>query len=254
MQGDIQFIAARVAHARLRPKRNSFRYRVPYVALPAKALEAKARRGLLSIESMNLFSVRARDYGDGRAAPVVWIREILAQWNLHEADGEIVLVTIPRVLGFAFNPVSFWLCFDAASQLRAVVAEVNNTFGERHFYVCRRDDHAPIGPRDELTAQKVFHVSPFMPVAGHYRFAFAWSEDGLGVRIDLHDEAGLILTTSVAGKREPATSGRLALAFFANPLVMFKVLALIHYQAARLALKGVAAFRKPPPPASFVSR
>lgn len=185
--------------------------------------------------------------------PVAWIRDILARSNISEADGEIVLVTIPRVLGFVFNPVSFWLCFDVASRLRAVVAEVNNTFGERHFYVCRHDDHRPITPQDQLTNHKIFHVSPFMKVEGHYRFTFAWSEGALGVRIDLHDETGLILTTSVAGKRQAVTSGRLALAFFANPLVMFKVLGLIHYQAARLFLKGVASFRKPAPPASSVS-
>lgn len=254
MPETLAFIAAQVRHARVRPRRNSFGYRVPYLAVPLAALEAGTRHGLLSLGRFNLFAVNARDYGVPDKPAGIWVRDVLQQWQLHEADGEIVLVTMPRILGIAFNPVSFWLCFDRADGLRAVVAEVNNTFGERHFYVCCRDDHAPIAPADELTANKIFHVSPFMKVEGHYRFAFAWAPGKFGVRIDLHDDDGLLLTTAVAGKREPVTNARLALSFFANPLVMFKALTLIHYQAARLALKGIAAFRKPAPPAEIVSR
>lgn len=249
-----QFISASVMHARLRPAPNRFRYRVPYLAVPLSAFEAKSRHGLLSIEGRNLFSVRTGDYGDGTMPAGQWIRGILEQWQLREADGEIVLLTMPRILGFVFNPVSFWMCFDRSSALRAVIAEVNNTFGERHFYVCCRDDHQPIAPDDEVTTAKLFHVSPFMKVEGTYRFAFAWRGDSLGVRIDLHDDDGLLLTTAISGKREALTSRRLAASFFANPLVMFKALTLIHYQAVRLFLKGVAHFRKPPPPAEMVSR
>ncbi len=250
----IEFISASVMHARLRPKQNRFRYTVPYVAIPAAALEAKRGIGLLSIDRANVFSVRRSDYGDGKTAAVDAVRGILDRWNVTAADGEIALVTIPRILGIGFNPVSFWLCCDADGVLRAVVSEVNNTFRERHFYLCAHADQRPIAPRDQITSAKVFHVSPFMKVEGEYRFAFAWSGDALGVRIDLYDADGLILTTSVAGKREPVTNRRLLGAFFANPLVMFKVLGLIHYQAARLFLKGIMPYRKPPPPAEAVTR
>ena len=249
-----QFISARVMHARLRPKQNRFSYRVPYLAVPLAVFEKKSRQGLLSVDGANLFSVRPGDYGDGTLPAAAWIRSILEQWQLRESDGDITLVTMPRILGFVFNPVSFWMCFDRAGALRAVIAEVNNTFGERHFYVCCHDDHRPIGPNDQVTTTKLFHVSPFMKVEGTYRFAFAWSGDAMGMRIDLYDEAGLILTTSVAGKREAVTASRLALSFFGNPLIMFKALTLIHYQAVRLFLKGVSHFRKPPPPAEIVTR
>jgi uncharacterized protein len=249
-----QFISARVMHARLRPKQNRFSYRVPYLAVPLAVFEKKSRQGLLSIDGANLFSVRSGDYGDGTMPAAAWIRSLLEQWQLREADGDITLVTMPRILGFVFNPVSFWMCFDRAGALRAVIAEVNNTFGERHFYVCCHDDHRPIGPNDQVTTTKLFHVSPFMKVEGTYRFAFAWSGEAMGMRIDLYDEAGLILTTSVAGKREAVTASRLALSFFGNPLIMFKALTLIHYQAVRLFLKGVSHFRKPPPPAEIVTR
>lgn len=249
----ISLIAARVMHARFRPRRNAFRYRVPYLALPSAALSAPGRFGLMSVDRRNLFSVRLSDYGHGALHGLDWVRTVLAQQQLGEADGEIVLVTMPRVLGFAFNPVSFWLCFDRAERLRAVISEVNNTFGERHFYVCRHEGHRPIAADDRIEAEKVFHVSPFMKVEGRYVFTFSYDAERLGVRIDLHDAEGLILTTSVAGPRQAATGGALARAFFGNPLLMLKVLGLIHYQALKLWLKGVAHFRKPPPPADAVT-
>jgi hypothetical protein len=253
MSDTIAFLSTRVAHARLRPKRNSFRYRVPYVAIPARLLGARRSFGLFSINALNLFSVRIGDYGHEDHRGLDWVREVLAQRGLREADGDVELVTIPRVLGFAFNPVSFWMCFDRARALRAVIAEVNNTFGERHFYVCAHADRRPIGPDDRLTAEKVFHVSPFMKVEGHYAFTFSAGPDNFGARIDLHDAEGLILTTSLAGRREPLSDRRLALAFVANPLLMLKVLGLIHYQALRLWAKGVAPVRKPAPPTEVVS-
>ena len=245
------FIEAKVTHARRRPKRNAFAYRVPYVALGERALTGGGRFGVLSIDYGNLFSVRTKDYG-GALTGVAFVRDVLRRYEVDQADGEVVLVTIPRMFGFAFNPVSFWLCLDRAARLRAVVAEVNNTFGERHFYVCKHTDHRAIEPQDSLVAEKVFHVSPFMPVEGHYRFAFSWSEASFGARIDLHDADGLILSTSMAGQRKPVTSWRLVRALAANPLLMFKVLGLIHYQAAVLWVKGVRHFRKPPPPAEQI--
>jgi DUF1365 family protein len=253
MNDGIGFISTRVAHGRLRPKRNSFRYSVPYVAVPAGLLGVRRSYGLFTIEGTNLFSVRARDYGHEGREGFAWVRDVIAQRGLHEADGEVVLVTVPRVLGFGFNPVSFWFCLDRAGALRAVIAEVNNTFGERHFYLCAHADRRVIRAQDRLTAEKVFHVSPFMKVEGHYVFSFAYEGERLGVRIDLHDAEGLILTTSVAGRREALSNRRLALTFVTNPLLMLKVLGLIHYQAVRLWAKGVAAFRKPSPPPQAVS-
>jgi len=250
----IEFISATVMHARLRPKRNRFRYRVPYLSIPARELRGATRRGLLSINGTNLFSVRAADYGESGGDAPAWIAGILARFKMSAADGEIVLVTIPRVLGLAFNPVSFWLCFDRGGGLRAVVAEVNNTFGERHFYLCHHDDERPITAQDQVTRAKAFYVSPFIEVAGEYRFAFSWGRETMGVGIDLADAQGVILTTSVAGRREPLSSVRLARSFVANPLLMFKVLGLIHYQAARLFLKGVAVVRKTASPPELVSR
>ena len=158
------------------------------------------------------------------------------------------------MLGYGFNPVSFWLCRDRAGALRAVLAEVNNTFGERHSYFCFHDDHRAICAGDRLSARKMFHVSPFMKVEGRYAFRFSTDGNRVAVTIDLEDDEGLLLRTAIVG-RPSALSTRSLLALLArNPLYPFKVIGLIHYQAVRLFLKGVRHFRKPAPPDFNVSR
>ena len=249
----LSLIDARVHHARLRPRANAFAYSVPYVTLREDAMTTGTGVRLLSLDRANVFSVHMSDYGSAELHGFAFVRQVLNERQLSRADGQIVLVTMPRMLGYVFNPVSFWLCFDKDGAMRAVVAEVNNTFGERHFYVCSHPDQSEIRPSDRLPAQKVFHVSPFIKVEGSYQFSFALSETGLGVRIDLHDEGGLLLTTSVAGRRRSVTSAGLAMSLVRNPLLMFKVMALIHFQAARLWLKGVVNYRKPAPPDQLIS-
>ncbi len=185
--------------------------------------------------------------------PDNWIRSVLADWTLTEADGEIVLVTMPRVFGFVFNPVSFWLCFDTADKLRAVLAEVNNTFGERHCYLCFHDDHRPIAPQDSLRTRKVFHVSPFIDVKGEYRFRFSYASDRMAIAIDLFDDEGLLLSTTIGGALRPLSGWQLLRALLINPALPFKVVALIHYQALKLWIKRTRLFHKPAPPAVAIS-
>jgi DUF1365 family protein len=250
----IRLLDARVFHARLRPRKNQFRYGALYLVLNVDVLSQPERLGLFSVDGANLFGIRSADYGDGSTPPAKWIRKVLADWNVTGADGKTWLMTMPRILGYAFNPVSFWFCFDAAENLRAVLAEVNNTFGERHCYLCFRDDHGAIGPNDAVQSQKVFHVSPFIGVDGEYSFRFSALPDRVAVTIDLADKDGMLLRTSVGGRTAPLTSIRLLGALLRNPLFPLKVIALIHYQAVKLFLKGVRHFGKPVPPALPISR
>lgn len=247
-------LIAEVMHARHRPRSNAFRYGVYYLSFALSDL-ARLACGLLSLNRWNLFSFCERDHGAKDADSMeAWIRGTLAEWKIAEADGRIELVTLPRVLGYVFNPVSFWFCFDQENNLRAVLSEVCNTFREKHCYLSFNDDHRPITQDDWLRAEKVFHVSPFMDVSGHYLFRFAFREDRIGVWINHHDENGLMLSTSVTGKRYPLTSARLLWCFFRYPLVTFKVIGLIHYQALKLAVKGMRYRPKPLPPAAEVTR
>lgn len=247
-----QLLISQVMHARERPKPNRFRYHVYYLVIALRDLSSLSRR-FLSLDRFNLFSVYVRDYGRGDA-PETWLRAQLAHWGFHRANGEILLMTMPRILGYAFNPVSFWFCLDAEGNLRAVLADVTNTFGERHAYLMHHDDQRVIGPDDLLTARKLFHVSPFIDITGHYQFRFVLTETRIGVWIDHHDDEGLLLATSVVGKRQPLTSGALLTLFIRYPLVTLKVISLIHYQALRLFLKGIRYRIKPNAPTVEISR
>jgi DUF1365 family protein len=250
----IRILEASIFHERVRPKRNRFGYGALYCLIPATLLSEKMRFGLFGLNRAGLFSVQAADYGRPGHAPLDDLAQLLADWHLTEADGEIALLTLPRVLGYGFNPVSFWLCHDRDGGLRAVLAEVNNTFGERHWYFCFHDDHRAIQPGDSLNARKAFHVSPFLDVKGRYAFRFDAGRDRIAITINLEDARGLLLRTAIAGRPMPLRDRSLLMLLACNPLYPLKVIGLIHYQAVRLFLKGIRHFHKPAPPEFRVSR
>jgi hypothetical protein len=250
----IQLLDARIFHERTKPRRNRFGYNALYCIFPVEMLAGTQREGMLSFNRANLFSIRSSDYGRPGISPTRYIWQLLDSHGLEEADGEVRLMTLPRVLGYGFNPVSFWLCFDRDKGLRAVLAEVNNTFGERHSYLCFHEDHRVIAPQDTLNARKNFHVSPFIKVEGHYSFRFGITGDRIAITIDLEDDEGVLLRTAVAGKPQTVSTAALLALLAQNPLYPFKIIGLIHYQAIKLFLKGVRHFNKPAPPETSVSR
>ncbi|MBI3350054.1 MAG: DUF1365 domain-containing protein, partial [Burkholderiales bacterium] len=150
-----------------------------------------------------------------------------------------------------FKPVSFWFCERADGSLAAVVVEVNNTFGERHCYLLRGPELA--WGREQLAA-KVFHVSPFCRVEGRYRFRFLRADGRVVSRVDHDDDTGALLHTSLSGQLQPLTARSARAAFFAMPALTLMVVARIHWQALRLALKRVPFFSKPQPPERFITR
>lgn len=243
-----------VMHRRLTPRAHVFRHGVFFLRCRIDRLDA-LRGPLFGINSPNLFSFYEADHGarDGtRLEP--WIRRLLKHHGLSAADGEIWLQTFPRVLGYVFNPVSFWLCHDRQGQLRAVLAEVNNTFGEHHNYLLSHPDGRPIGPRDWLEARKVFHVSPFFDVQGGYRFRFADAGHAAAFRIDYTRDDGPALVTAIGGRRATWSTGTLLKAFLRYPWFTVGVMARIHYHALRLWAKRVPFFTKPQPPVQETTR
>jgi DUF1365 family protein len=246
-----------VVHARRRPRAHAFRYPALFLRLPMRSLD-DALRGqcLLSHNCFNLFSFVDADHGDREhGRPLVeWIDALLRDEGIVDADGELWLQTFPRVFGYAFKPVSFWFCHRRDGALRAVICEVNNTFGERHCYLLAHADGRAISPGEEMTAAKIFHVSPFCEVAGTYRFRFLTAGDRVVARIDYDDAVGPLLSTSISGEPRIATTSTLLSAFARSPLFSFGVVARIHWQAVRLWIKRTPSFSKPAAPRVEVSR
>ena len=248
-------IAGEVTHRRLRPAANAFTYPAFCVRLPLSRLH-ELRSSSVRWNRRGLVSFHDRDHGPRDGAPLLpWIRALLAREGV-PAGGEVVLYAFPRMLGYVFNPVSFWVCHDAAGAVRAVLAEVNNTFGETHHYLLAHADGRPLASGQELTARKVFHVSPFCAVRGHYRFRFHFGPGRWLARIDYFDDDGAVplLETHVSGTAEPLPIRHAAGLFWRYRWYTAGVVARIHWQAARLWLKRVPFFRKPAPPAHLLTR
>ena len=253
-----------VRHTRLRPQHHAFAYPTYFLMLPLRSLHQQTpQAGLWHINRPGALSFFDTDHGDGRTpkqgGAIGWLDEVLQREGIHDATGEAWLHTYPRVLGYTFKPVSFWYCHRAADDqsgaLRAIVVEVNNTFGERHCYVL---DNPQLGI--EQRASKVFHVSPFNPVQGHYRFRFMRSQGESAhtlACVDFYDDTradALVLQTSVSGTLYPLTPAMRRRALWRYPAMTLGVVLHIHTQALRLWLKKVPFFRKPTPPQTFVSR
>lgn len=246
-----------VRHRRLRPREHAFAYPTYFLLLPMRRLRAQPepalrrnRRGLLSFHDA--------DHGTGGADALAWLDSLLDAEGVYAAGeprGEVWLQTYPRVLGYVFKPVSFWYCERADGQLAAIVAEVNNTFGERHCYLLDGQGEAPPPAWGrEMQSRKVFHVSPFCAVEGRYRFRFMRTAERVVARIDHDDDGGALLQTSVSGRLQPLTAGGARRAFFGMPLMSLGVIARIHWHALQLWRKRVPFFSKPAPPGAFVSR
>ncbi len=252
MTGTIHHIAAETYHGRRGATKNAFRYSIDYVLTDA---ESQVRTpALFSRNRGNLMSLQDRDHGgapkQGKGA--AWVRDILSAFDIHDAV-RIELLAQPRVLGHVFNPVSFWLCYNADDALTTVIAEVTNTFGDRHSYLCRHDDGRTITKDETLSAQKLMHVSPFQPIEGGYTFRFDIQPDSIGIWIDYaRGNGGLIAT--LTGPRKPITNGAIIKAVLRRPFGSRRVLALIHWQALKLWFKGATFRSQPEPPTEEVSR
>ena len=252
MTSPVHHIAGETYHGRRGAVKNAFRYSIDYVLLDAEADVDTPR--LFSRGRGNLMSLQDSDHG---GAPKVgkgaaWVRDVLAAYDIDDT-ARIELLAQPRLLGHVFNPVSFWLCYDDAGVLRTVIAEVSNTFGDRHSYLCRHDDGHAITKDDTLQAQKLMHVSPFQPIEGGYTFRFDIQPDSIGIWIDYSRGNGGLIAT-LTGKRRPLTNLSILRAALRRPFGSRRVLALIHWQALKLWWKGAQYRPRPEPPVEEVSK
>jgi hypothetical protein len=248
----VDHIAGQTWHGRRGDTTNAFRYSVDYVVCDA---EARPRApALFSRNGRNVAALNDADHGGppGQGRGAAWVREVMAAHGI-ALTGRIDLLAQPRMWGHVFNPVAFWLCHDDTGVLRLVIAEVTNTYGDRHSYLCHHDDLSPITPDRDLTARKIMHVSPFQPVEGGYTFRFDITDRRIAIRIDFSTGNGGLVAT-LTGDRKPLTTAGLLAAALRRPLGSRRVLALIHWQALVLWWKGVPFRSRPEAPAHEVSR
>ncbi|KAF0813068.1 hypothetical protein IGB42_02468 [Andreprevotia sp. IGB-42] len=247
-----ELIIGQVMHERLRPVRNHFVYPVFYLRVDLARL-AELNNRWFGVDHWRPLGIRTADYGPRDGSDLqAWMRAVLRDAGL-PSDGCIQLQTFPRLFGYAFNPVSFWYCHDHEDRLRAVLAEVSNTFGERHSYLLCAGDGGQIDADSLLVCRKVFHVSPFCKVEGEYRFRFRDSGALRFVSIDYHDADGVLLHTAIGGRSAPFTTDNLRRVLWRQPLLILGVVARIHWQAFRLWRNKVPFHSKPEPPAHALS-
>lgn len=232
-----------VMHLRLRPKRHQFRYSVFSLWLDVDRLDQTASRlKRFAVDRFALFAFYRRDHGRRDGSDLrPWVEEQLAAAGLvrdaRDRPGRIMLLSFPRVLGYAFNPLSVYYCYDAHDRLRHIVYEVKNTFGDQHPYaVAANADDDGLSRHDRL---KEFFVSPFIDMEKTYRFTTASPSDRLSLRIKETDDVGDYLIATWNGDAEPLTDRALLRRFVSHPLMTLRVILGIHWEALRLAIKGV---------------
>jgi len=241
-----------VTHRRLRPARHRLRYRVFSLLLDLDELPALAQRlRLFSLNRFNLFSLYERDYGEGGQGALRGLRGYVeAQLRRAglPAGGAIHLLTMPRILGYAFNPLSVYFCHAADGALRAILYEVNNTYGERHSYLIEVDAAARRGRRIVQRCAKQFHVSPFLALDMNYLFRVeppAAGRGTLSIGVVAQDADGPVLGARFDACRRRLGDAALARVFVTYPLLTLKVVAGIHWEALRLFVKGLRPRPKP---------
>jgi uncharacterized protein len=243
----------RVMHQRLRPRRHNFSYRGFWFVFDIDEIDVLAQRlTLFSRNRFNLFSFHDRDYGDRTGAPLrPQIERHMAAAGLAPDGGAIRLLTLPRIFGYVFNPLSVVFISGADGGLRAILWEVSNTFGERHAYLIPVDDPASRAIRQSCAKQ--LHVSPFLDMNMTYSFRVAPPTARTLVSIVAADAEGALLVAAMNGERRELGDGALLRAFVRLPFMTLKVIVAIHWQALRLWLKGMDFRPSPPPPKLPVS-
>ncbi len=238
-----------VFHSRLRPRRHRLNYRVFWLLLDLSEIDAlDARLKTFSRGRFNLLAFHDGDHGDGSARPLrAQIETKLAEVGVDIGDGAIRLLTMPRVLGFVFNPISLYFCHHEDGRLAAMVYEVTSTFRERRAYVLPVLAEDADAGRFRQQIDKSLYVSPFMDMEMRYDFRGRPPAETLAVSIDGSDAEGLLIATTMTGERRALTDRALIAAALAMPLLTLKVVAAIHWEALKLWLKRVPLTRKPAP-------
>jgi uncharacterized protein len=241
-----------VMHRRFGAVNRRFRYRIFSVFVDLDALDHLPR--LMSHNRFNLFGIDDRDHGARDGSPLrPWVERHLARAGIDIGGGRICLLALPRVVGYVFNPLSIFFCYAADGRLAALLYEVKNTFGQQHGYLLPVAADREPGTPIRQGCDKSFYVSPFLPMAAHYRFRVVEPDAGLAIVIRQTVDARDSLVVAWTARRRPLSDATLLLAALAMPFVTLKVIAAIHWQALGLWRRGAPFHRRPAPPRDEVT-
>ncbi len=245
--------AGDVMHQRMKPVGHRFRYRVYSLLIDLDRLdEADRLSPLFSVNAANVVSFHEADHLRGSDQPSLRAHAdaLLAEAGLEQRAARIELACYPRIFGQVFNPLSVYYAYDGAGEPLALVYEVRNTFGENHTYVCRIEagEVTPAGIRQSRS--KLFYVSPFVEMEARYNFRMNVPGEQLKWRILETDRTGPLLAATYNGNRRALTTGAILSCLLQIPLLTWKIVGGIHYEALKLWLKGMRYVPRPAPPPS----
>lgn len=242
-----------VYHARHTPFHHSYKYKVFTLFVDIDDLD-KLDKSLkyFSLNSWNIFSLYYKDHGLRDGSDIrKWVVDSGLQKGLDLTNSRIFLLAFPRLFGYVFNPISIFYCYDFKNNLIAILYEVKNTFGEQHGYLLPVENAGKA--KITHSAQKIFHVSPFIHMDCEYHFKLALPLENLQIGIHQFDKNGKVLTAFWTGKRSGLDDTTIIKTALKSPFMTFKVVAAIHWQAFRLWLKGAKYIKKPPAPDRDIS-
>ena len=227
-----------VIHKRFKPKEHFFKYKVFSLLLDLSELSLLDKKlKIFSYNKFNILSFYDIDHGprDGTSL-ISWVKENLNNNNINSKEIKIKLLCYPRVLGYIFNPLSIFFVYDKNSNLISILYEVKNTFGEQHTYVFKIDKENQLL---EHSCKKKFHVSPFIEMNCLYYFKILKPTDKLSVVINQNDDSGKLLFASQDGLKNELNNKNLMISYISNPLMSFKIIGGIHFEAFKLWIKGI---------------
>lgn len=227
-----------VTHKRMKPKKHFFSYKTFSLLIDInEIIQLDKNIKFFSHNRFNILSFYNIDHGprDGSSLKK-WVEKTLSQSRINIEKGTIKLLCFPRFFGYVFNPLSIFYCYDKNSKLKAVLYEVKNTFNEQHTYVFRSSNRSNL---IHHKCEKKFYVSPFIKMKTFYNFRLSKPGDRVSVLIKQSDSDGLLLVAKQTGKKINLNSQNLFLEFIKHPLMTFKIIVAIHFEAFLLWFKGV---------------
>ena len=232
-----------VIHKRFKPKEHFFKYKVFSLLIDLSELnELNGKLKFFSLNKFNLISFYEKDHGERDGSSLLnWVKINLENNNISTENIKIKLLCYPRILGYVFNPLSIFFIYDENQDLISILYEVKNTFGEQHTYVFKVEGENKL---IQNNCSKKFHVSPFIEMNCNYFFRVLNPGENLSIIIDQHDQEGKILFASQDGKRSDLTSKNLMNSYLKHPLMTFKIISAIHFEAFKLWIKGIKFVKK----------